>query len=249
MDNTCRSGDDPIVYVTKNVKNAPSNSRSLIISDVAKRLSNAVYPDIYKGHFSSPLISSKDLESRTMEIAEYLHATYPVDEPLVMLCILKGSIPFYNLLCSQLSLLGHPFMLDFYRVKSYVGGSSSGSVTKFGDLPKSIKGRHVLVIEDIVDTGTTLKYLLPQITNEDPKSCKVCSMLVKRLHGNNSEDDEDDAGEVTAGIDLDNNLIGFNIPNVFVVGCGLDYNQMYRDLRDMWILGEVGIKGGGYDGL
>jgi hypoxanthine phosphoribosyltransferase len=241
------TNDDPVIFVTNNAKNAPSNSRSLIIADVVKQSSKAVYPDLYKGHFSSPLISSQDLEARTKEIAEHIHATYPVDEPLVMLCILKGSVPFYNLLCNQLALLGHPFMLDFYRVKSYVGDASSGSVTSFGDLPKSIRGRHVLIIEDIVDTGTTLKSLLPRITNEEPKSCSICSMLVKRLYVNSSEDDdEDDGGEVTTLLDLDNNLIGFNIPNVFVVGCGLDYNEMYRDLSDMWILGEVGIKGGGY---
>mmetsp|Transcript_520 Transcript_520/g.783 ORF Transcript_520/g.783 Transcript_520/m.783 type:complete len:267 (-) Transcript_520:20-820(-) len=240
--------DDSSIYVTRNVKNTPSNSRSLVMSDSAKQTSSAIYPDLYEGHFSSLLIPYKDLDSRCKEIAEHIHATYPSDEPLVMLCILKGSAPFYNLLCNHLSILGHPFMIDFYRVKSYEGTGSSGTVKHFGDLPKSMKGRHVLVIEDIVDTGTTLKSLLPTIAEKDPKSYKVCSMLVKRFHSEGSEDDdEDDGGEITKQIELDNNLIGFNIPNAFVVGCGLDYNEMYRDLRDIWILGEEGIKGGGYD--
>lgn len=242
--------DDPSIYVTKNVKNTPSNTRSLVMSDSAKQASSAIYPDLYEGHFSSLLISYKDLDSRSKEIAEHINATYPTDEPLVMLCVLKGSTPFYNLLCNHLSMLGHPFMIDFYRVKSYEGTGSSGNVKHFGDVPKSIKGRHVLVIEDIVDTGTTLKSLLPAIAQIDPKSLQVCSMLVKRLHSegieDKNDDDEDDGGEVTKEIELDYNLIGFNIPDAFVVGCGLDYNDMYRDLRDIWILGEKGIKGGGY---
>jgi hypoxanthine phosphoribosyltransferase len=155
-----------------------------------------------------------------------------------MLCILKGSAPFYSLLCDQLSMLGHPFMIDFYRVKSYEGTGSSGQIKVFGGLPKSIEGRHVIIVEDIVDTGSTLKDVLPKVAELKPKSFKVCSMLVKRLEKNNDS--------VTDVVELDDGLIGFSIPNAFVVGYGLDYNEMYRDLRDIWILGEEGIQGGGF---
>jgi len=155
-----------------------------------------------------------------------------------MLCILKGSAPFYSLLCDHLSLLGHPYMIDFYRVKSYEGTGSSGQIKVFGGLPKSIEGRHVLIVEDIVDTGSTLKDVLPKVAELKPKSYKVCSMLVKRLDTNQKN--------VANILEVDDDLIGFSIPNAFVVGFGLDFNEMYRDLRDIWILGEQGIQGGGF---
>lgn len=228
-----------MIYVASNQPDVPSNYRGLLTSEVnEKSVSTASFPDIYKGHFSSLLIPNTNLHARTKEIASYIHSNYPHGEPLVMLCILKGSVPFYSLLCDQLSLLGHPFMIDFYRVKSYEGTGSSGKIKVFGDVPKSIQGRHVIIVEDIVDTGSTLKDVLPKVAELKPKSCKVSSMLVKRL-----EENHDDITDV---VELDDGLIGFSIPNAFVVGYGLDYNEMYRDLRDIWILGEVGIQGGGF---
>ena len=193
------------------------------------------YPMIYKDHFSSLLISHATILSRTKEIAESIAEQYDKTQPLVLVCILKGSSPFFNMLLNQLSLLSVPYIIEFVRVKSYVGNETSGNVKLYQvEMPLSLKNRHVIVVEDIIDTGTTLKAIMPKFQDCQPKSIEICSLLVKRLNGSKEDD------KVVA------KYVGFSIPDKFVVGFGLDFNEMYRDLLDIWVLGEKGIELGGY---
>lgn len=228
---------------------------------------NIVYPKLYENHFDSLLIPYSIIHQRTKQIAHSILQHYYTNpkqqqkgpqEPLVIVCILKGSNPFYNLLLSELSLLSVPYILEFIRVKSYVGNSSSGNVQIFNhnssnpnsnpneNVPKSIKGRNVILVEDIVDTGVTLSKLLPIVQEYgQPKSLQVCTLLIKRLPSDDHKDDK----TMSNGGKIVPKYIGFSIPDEFVVGFGLDYNEMYRDLRDVWVLGKVGIELGGYGDL
>jgi hypoxanthine phosphoribosyltransferase len=239
------------IYVTANPSSAPLKIRIHDVRNPNSKASsiakNAIIPSIYENHLSTLLIDRYSIQSRTKEIAKTIHSAYPHDEPLVIICILKGSSPFFHGLCQELSALGHPYMIEFYRMKSYEGTESTGKVRVTQELPESIVGRHVIVVEDIVDTGNTLKALLPTILVKNPKSCKICSMLVKRLASDGDDDGDDDVpvGEMK-DFELDDTFVGFSIPDAFIVGCGLDFNEMYRDLSDIWVLSEVGIKAGGY---
>jgi hypoxanthine phosphoribosyltransferase len=191
------------------------------------------YPVIYKSHLKSLLISYSEISKRTKELALEIHETFPTDEPLVLLCVLKGSSPFCHLLMKELSILRHPYIIEFLKAKSYEGTSSSGTVQVSKDkLPSTITERNVLVVEDIVDTGKTLSVLLPILESAKPKSVQVCTMLVKRI-----------SGLTTAQLDtiIPKLFSGFSIPDAFVIGFGLDYNQLYRDLLDVWIISQEGI--------
>ena len=121
--------------------------------------------------------------------------------------------------------------MEFLSVSSYSGNKSTGNVKVEGEdddkLSKNLEGRDVIVVEDIIDTGTTLYHLLPLIQKQaKPKSIEVCSLLSKRLP---------EPAKVTA------KYIGFSIPNHFIIGFGLDYNELYRDLKDIWIISQQGI--------
>ena len=190
------------------------------------------YPSIYESHLSSVLISNAEIKSRVKEISEAFQESYPLDEPLVLICTLKGANPFFAALLDELSVLSIPFIFEFLRVKSYIGTESSGDVKVMSAEFPSVKGRHVIVVEDIVDTGGTLQKILPMIQSCGPKTVEVCTLLKKRLSQGNGG--------------ISPKYTGFTIPDAFVVGYGLDYNEMYRDLRDIWILGERGIAFGGW---
>lgn len=208
---------------------------------------NTVYPDIYSGHFDSQLISHDRIVSRTKQIAQSILDTYyssssEINEPLVLVCILKGSNPFYSLLCNELSLLSVPYILEFLRVKSYVGLKSSGNTKSYKvDIPPSLKGRNAIVVEDIVDTGKTLSAIMPQFYACEPKSVHVCTLLVKRLiHDGSNGSQKPVEGKIIP------KFVGFSIPDLFVIGFGLDYNEMYRDVLDVMIISQKGIDAGGY---
>lgn len=121
------------------------------------------------------------------------------------------------------------FYIEFLRVSSYEGASSTGNVKVGGGLDyKSLLSKHVLLIEDILDTGTTLSHLVPVLQKEveSIRSIKVCTLLDKRL--SKAKKHEAD-------------YIGFSIPNHFIIGYGLDYNELYRDLKDIWVISQTGI--------
>lgn len=129
-------------------------------------------------------------------------------------------------------------MMEFTRISSYVGTQSSADIKVKGDGlldTENLRGRHVLVVEDIVDTGNTLAKFMPILRGFSPKSCEICTLLTKRLTNGS-------AATVPK-------YVVFSVPDEFVVGYGLDYNEMYRDLEDIWIMSKKGIEFGGMEGL
>lgn len=158
------------------------------------------------------LIEEEKVQKKVEELAKQIEADYEGKE-LLLICILKGSIVFTVDLARKLN---KKVKIDFLQVSSYGKKMiSSGNVDLKLDLQESIEGKHVLVVEDIIDTGKTLKYLLEHLKGKKPASLKLCSLLdkpEKRVY------------------EVDVDYVGFQIPDKFVVGYGLDYNEMYRNL-------------------
>ena len=160
------------------------------------------------------LIPEDVLQERIQELANMVSEKYrDSDEDLILVCVLKGAVFFLTDFARKLTV---PAEMEFMAVSSYGNSTtSSGVVRILKDLDKEIAGRDVLVVEDIIDSGLTLSWLLRNLRNRNPKSLEVVTLLRKP--------------EVqTAKIDLLD--IGFDIPNEFVIGYGLDYAERYRDL-------------------
>lgn len=154
--------------------------------------------------------------------------------PLIGLCVLKGGYQFFGDLMNSIKSISSSgelsvkMSVDFIRLKSYEDDLSSGEVKVVGsDDLSSLAGKHVLVVEDIIDTGATMKKLLNTLTKFNPASVKVASLLVKRTPLSNG---------------YRPNYIGFEIPNKFVVGYALDYNEHFRDLNHICVINESGKK-------
>lgn len=201
----------------------------IIIPDTPTEIAAAdrIYPPEYNGHFSHLLIKREDIIDRATNLARAIHEDYKGKRP-VLLCVLKGASSFYLHLLEALQDLRQGFYTEFIRLSSYEGSETTGKVKVGGGLNYSdLTGKDVIIIEDIIDTGTTLYNLLPLIKAEaKPKSLEVCSLLVKRL---------------STPTKLDAKYIGFSIPPHFVIGFGLDYNELYRDLKDIWVISQQGI--------
>jgi len=156
------------------------------------------------------LFTEDEIRNRVRDLGEEITRDYAGRE-LVLVSILRGSVFFATDLARQISL---PLSLDFLSISSY-GEDSEGVVRITKDLEENIAGKDVLVLEDIVDTGFTLKYLLRTLGSRNPKSIEVCALLDRRAR---------------RIIDVELKYIGFEIPDKFVVGYGLDYRQQYRNL-------------------
>ncbi|MDD6058054.1 MAG: hypoxanthine phosphoribosyltransferase [Clostridiales bacterium] len=157
-------------------------------------------------------LTEEQIEARIKELGEEISAAYG-DEPVCLICILKGSVFFT---CELAKRITSPVAIEFMSVSSYGAEmSSSGVVRILHDLDASIEGRNVLLIEDIIDSGRTLSYLLENLKTRNPKSIKLCTLL-----------DKPDRRVVDVPVDY----VGFVIPDEFVVGYGLDYDQYYRNL-------------------
>ena len=160
----------------------------------------------------STLISQQELEARIRQMAEQINRDYE-GESVHLVCILKGSIFFTCELAKNLNI---PVTMDFMAVSSYGSQTkSSGVVRLIKDLDEPIEGRNVIVIEDIIDSGRTLSYLLDNLSGRGPKSLRLAALL-----------DKPDRRVTDVGVDY----TGFVIPDKFVVGFGLDYDQRYRNL-------------------
>ena len=169
-------------------------------------------------HKISEYISEEKLDKRIREIAAEISKDYAKKE-IRLVCILKGSI-FYT--CELAKRLTVPVTLDFMSVSSYGAGTeSSGEVKIKKDLDESIEGLDVIVVEDIIDSGRTLSYLLKNLKARNPKSLRLCTLL-----------DKPDRRVVDVSVDY----VGFEIPDEFVVGFGLDYAQRYRNLPYIGVL-------------
>ena len=156
------------------------------------------------------LFSESQIKTRVSALAQEIAKDYK-DRLLVLVSILRGSVFFATDLARLIDL---PLSMDFLSISSY-GEDSEGVVRITKDLEENIAGKDVLVIEDIVDTGFTLKYLLRTLGGRNPKSLEVCTLLDRRAR---------------RIIEIDLKYIGFEIPDKFVVGYGLDYRQRYRNL-------------------
>jgi hypoxanthine phosphoribosyltransferase len=156
------------------------------------------------------LFSESQIKTRVAALAQEIAKDYK-DRRLVLVSILRGSVFFATDLARLIDL---SLSMDFLSISSY-GEDSEGVVRITKDLEENIAGKDVLVIEDIVDTGFTLKYLLRTLGGRNPKSIEVCTLLDRRAR---------------RIIEIDLKYIGFEIPDKFVVGYGLDYRQRYRNL-------------------
>lgn len=162
----------------------------------------------------SKLLTEEQLKNRVMELGAQITKDYEnVEEDLIILCLLRGSLIFTADLCREIKL---PLKMDFMGVSSYGDGAVSTREVKIvKDLDETIKNKHVIIVEDIIDTGRTLKKIKEVLESRGPKSVKICTLL-----------DKPSRREVEVDVDY----AGFEIPDKFVVGYGLDYAQNYRAL-------------------
>ena len=157
------------------------------------------------------LISKEELEKRTYEIAKQIEKEYK-DKEITLICILKGSAFFTVDLAKKIN---GDVKLEFIRVSSYIDGTeSSGKVEMKLDLQDSIEGKDIIIVEDIIDTGRTLSYLIDYLKTKKPNSVKLCTLL-----------DKPERRIYNVKVDY----TGFQIPDKFVVGYGLDFDEKYRN--------------------
>ena len=168
-----------------------------------------------------PLLTKEEISVRTGELAAQITGDYK-GQDLVMVGVLKGAFIFLADLVRQVDM---PVEIDFVAVSSYgTDTKSSGVVKIIKDLDIKIEGKHVLLVEDIVDTGLTLKYLSGMLQGRGPKSVEICALLSKP-----------DARKV----EIEVKYCGFDVPPLFVVGYGLDYAERYRQLPYVGVLEET----------
>jgi hypoxanthine phosphoribosyltransferase len=168
------------------------------------------------------LIPKEDLEKRVAELAVQIERDYADSGRLVCVGLLKGSVFFMVDLLKRLSI---PVAIDFFQTSSYGSGTTGGEVRIRKDLDMSIRGKDVLLIEDIVDTGWTLRTIFDLLRYRGARSIRLCALL-----------DKAEAREVDVTIDYR----GFEIPKLFVVGYGLDFDERYRNLPYIGVLDEEG---------
>lgn len=158
------------------------------------------------------LISEQDIQRRIEELGAQISKDYDGKE-IIMLCVLKGGVMFMTDLAKRVTV---PMKMEFMAVSSYGDEyKSSGIVKILKDLDEPIDGKHVLIVEDIIDSGRTLSYLKNILEGRNPSSVKICTLL-----------DKPDQRVVDVEVDY----VGFTIPDSFVIGYGLDYRQFYRNL-------------------
>ncbi len=164
------------------------------------------------------LVSSKEIQEKVREMGERITEDYR-REKLLLVGILRGAVIFLSDLMRHLEL---PCEIDFMDVSSYgTETTSSGVVRILKDLEENITGRHVLIVEDIIDTGLTLSYLRRSLLARKPASLEICALLSKPSRRR---------------VELDVKYLGFEVPDDFVVGYGLDFAGAYRNLPDICIL-------------
>ena len=180
--------------------------------------------ELYPGDIESVLLSSEQVRTRVSELGaqvgdDYRDVINAHHQDLLLVTVLKGAVMFVTDLARAIPL---PTQLEFMAVSSYGSStSSSGVVRILKDLDRDINDRDELIVEDIVDSGLTLSWLLRNLATRRPRSLRVCALLRK-------------PDAVRADVDIE--YVGFDIPNEFVVGYGLDYAERYRNLRDIAIL-------------
>ncbi|HOA34891.1 MAG TPA: hypoxanthine phosphoribosyltransferase [Bacillota bacterium] len=164
------------------------------------------------------LLGGEEIAGRVAELAELISAEYE-GRKVLLICVLKGAVIFASDLMRRLKI---PVEIDFIAVSSYGSDTaSSGVVRILKDLDRSIKGKDVLIVEDIVDTGLTLNYLRKNLLSRQPRSLRVVTLLDKPARRR---------------VEFTPDYCGFEIPDYFVVGYGLDFNEDYRHLAGIYVL-------------
>lgn len=166
---------------------------------------------------SRVLLGEQELSDRIAALGRQISRDY-AGRDLTVIGILKGSVIFLSDLIRHISI---PMTLDFICLSSYAGHESSGVVRLLLDLRESVEGKDLLLVEDIIDTGLTMSYLLQNLRTRQPRSLEICALL-----------DKPDCRKVRVGV----KYAGFQIPNEFVVGFGLDYNEKHRNLPFVGVL-------------
>ena len=165
------------------------------------------------------LLSEEQIQAKVLELAGKLSEEYADKDP-VFVGVLKGVVIFFADMVRRINI---PCEIDFMCISSYGGTSSTGNVVVKKDLSVDIKGRHVVILEDIYDTGTSLDFTYKYLMSKEPASLKICTLL-------------DKPERRKPGIPLVPDYTGFTIPNEFVVGYGLDFDEHYRNLPYVGIL-------------
>lgn len=165
------------------------------------------------------LLSEQQIQARIQELGEVLTKEYADKNPVIV-GVLKGVVVFYADMIRHIQV---PCQMDFMWLSSYAGTDSTGKMLVRQDVTADIKGRHVLILEDIFDTGNSLEFTVNHLKKQNPASIKICTLL-------------DKPERRRPGVTLKADYVGFTIPNAFVVGYGLDYNEKYRNLPYVGIL-------------
>ena len=165
------------------------------------------------------LLSEEQIKARIKELGKVLSAEYAGKDPVVV-GVLKGVVVFYADMIRELSV---PCQMDFMWISSYEGTNSTGKMQVKRDVSVDIKGRHVLILEDIFDTGHSLDFTYHHLMEKQPASLKICTLL-------------DKPSRRDPKVTLQADYVGFTVPNAFVVGYGLDYNEHYRNLPYVGVL-------------
>ena len=163
------------------------------------------------------LITEEQIRQRISELGQELTRDYQDKDPVIV-GVLKGVVVFYADMIRQIKA---PCQMDFMWISSYAGTTSTGNMEVKRDISSDIKGRHVLILEDIYDTGNSLDFTYRHLLAKEPASLKICTLLDKPERRK---------------VDVYADYIGFTIPNEFVVGYGLDYQEFYRNLPFIGVL-------------
>ena len=165
------------------------------------------------------LLSEEQIQAKVKELAAQISREYAGKDP-VFIGVLKGVVVFFADMIRNIDI---PCQIDFMNIASYSGTTSTGRTEIRKDVSVDIKGRHVVILEDIFDTGTSLNFTVNHLLNKEPASLKVCTFL-------------DKPERRRPGITVKPEYVGYTIPNEFVVGYGLDFNEHYRNLPYIGIL-------------
>ena len=170
-------------------------------------------------NIKSILLTEQQIQDRIAELADILNAEYAGKDP-IFVGVMKGVVLFFGDMIKRINI---PCQIDFMWLSSYSGTSSTGNMEVKRDISADIRGRHVVILEDIFDTGHSLDFTCRHLLSKEPASLKICTLLDKPERRNPS-------------VTLQADYVGFTIPNEFVVGYGLDFNEYYRNLPYIGIL-------------
>lgn len=170
-------------------------------------------------NISHVLLTEEQIQTRIKELAAELSAEYAGKDP-IFVGVLKGVVMFYGDFIKRFT---EPCQIDFMWMSSYSGTVSTGKMNVKQDLSQDIKGRHVVILEDIFDTGNSLQFTYEHLLSKEPASLKICTLL-------------DKPERRREGVTVKADYTGFVIPNEFVVGYGLDFNEHYRNLPFVGVL-------------